>query len=163
QKPNPSLLPACAVQVATCNNPTPACLSPSTGLRSPAASAGRRPPPTPGQIPKAATSANLQRCLSHLYLQITMNSEVQPKKKAKTTLLTSYFVPVAVRNQSNVNEEVEVEAPTPPLPVNPSSSVNEVERDPGKRIKVCEWPLELRDEVRRKYLVLGAYHPKLPR
>ncbi|CAN1164445.1 Zinc finger MYM-type protein 1 [Linum perenne] len=28
-------------------------------------------------------------------------------------------------------------------------------------IKICDWPLELRDEVRRKYLVVGAYQPKL--
>ncbi|CAN1314141.1 Zinc finger MYM-type protein 1 [Linum perenne] len=34
---------------------------------------------------------------------------------------------------------------------------------PRKRIKICEWPIELRDEVRRKYLLLQAYQPKLSR
>ena len=80
-----------------------------------------------------------------------MTSQEPPKKKVKTKFFTSYFVPIVAINQSNiVDKDI---APTSTLFVNVPSSVNKVERDPGKRIKISEWPLELRDEVRRKYLV----------
>lgn len=36
-----------------------------------------------------------------------------------------------------------------------------IERDPGKRKQICEYPIKERDEVRRAYLNVGPYQPKL--
>ncbi|KAL6269333.1 hypothetical protein ACE6H2_026244 [Prunus campanulata] len=36
-----------------------------------------------------------------------------------------------------------------------------LERDPGKRIPICEHPINQRDEIRRAYIKLGPYQPKL--
>jgi len=36
-----------------------------------------------------------------------------------------------------------------------------LERDPGKRIAICEYPINQHDEVRRAYIKLGPYQPKL--
>lgn len=41
------------------------------------------------------------------------------------------------------------------------TQINSVERDPGKRKQIWEYPLEKRDEIRRAYLSLGPYQPKL--
>ncbi|CAN1165586.1 hypothetical protein LINPERHAP2_LOCUS26229 [Linum perenne] len=90
------------------------------------------------------------------------SSSQPPKKKGKNTTLLSYFS--RGRESTNVQEESNIQAQSQPSssPIQnqePLSDV-EVERDPGKRKKVNDWPLELRDEVRRKYLSLGAYQPK---
>ena len=36
-----------------------------------------------------------------------------------------------------------------------------LERDPGKCIPICEHPINQRDEIRRAYIKLGPYQPKL--
>ncbi|XP_042401473.1 zinc finger MYM-type protein 1-like [Zingiber officinale] len=36
-----------------------------------------------------------------------------------------------------------------------------IERDPGKRKQICEYPINERDQVRRAYLNAGPYQPKL--
>lgn len=36
-----------------------------------------------------------------------------------------------------------------------------LQRDPGLRTPILEYPLHYRDDVRRAYLNMGAYHPKL--
>ncbi|CAN1852250.1 Zinc finger MYM-type protein 1 [Linum perenne] len=55
---------------------------------------------------------------------------------------------------SPVQNQTHVQHPSP-------SSEIEVERDPAKRKKIVDWPLELRDQVRRKYLLHKAYQPRL--
>ncbi|CAN1220066.1 hypothetical protein LINPERPRIM_LOCUS1782, partial [Linum perenne] len=99
------------------------------------------------------------------------SSSQPPKKKGKTVTLLSYFQ--KGRESSDVQEEsnlptesqrstspVQNQASTPILiPSQQSMCEVEVERDPGKRKKISDWPLELRDEVRRRYLSLGAYQP----
>ncbi|KAM5583814.1 hypothetical protein ABKV19_003607 [Rosa sericea] len=39
--------------------------------------------------------------------------------------------------------------------------VNHIERDPGKRPAISSYPINERDEVRRKYILYGPYQPKL--
>ncbi|XP_052203196.1 uncharacterized protein LOC127808670 [Diospyros lotus] len=36
-----------------------------------------------------------------------------------------------------------------------------IERDPGKRKQICEYPINARDEIRRAYLLAGSYQPLL--
>ncbi|CAN1823706.1 Zinc finger MYM-type protein 1 [Linum perenne] len=108
----------------------------------------------------------------------------QPKKRVKSTLF-SYFIPTqkecAIEKEGEQNSAAQSPQPQVTSTVIGNSSTQpsgsginrqsqlqssptlEVERDPGKRIKICEWPIELRDEVRRKYLLLQAYQPKLSR
>ncbi|CAH9050067.1 unnamed protein product [Cuscuta epithymum] len=81
-------------------------------------------------------------------------------KKAKITLRSFYKpststqsrqelnVPIETPNISSTHEEVVSDTP-------------EIERDPGKRKKISDWPFEKRDEIRRSYLMLGPYQPKL--
>ncbi|CAN1841422.1 Zinc finger MYM-type protein 1 [Linum perenne] len=111
-----------------------------------------------------------------------MSLKEQTTKRVKSKLL-SYFIPTqkerateteGERNsaigspQPQVTSQVIGDSSTQPSGSGTnrqsqlqSSFAIEVERDPGKRIKICEWPIELRDEVRRKYLLLEAFQPKL--
>ncbi|CAN1815690.1 Zinc finger MYM-type protein 1 [Linum perenne] len=100
------------------------------------------------------------------------SSSQPPKKKGKNSTLFSYFSKgrecTNVQEESNIQSQnqpssspIQNQASTPILIQNQEPLCDvEVERDPGKRKKVNDWPLELRDEVRRKYLSLGAYQPK---
>ena len=36
-----------------------------------------------------------------------------------------------------------------------------IERDPGKRKKICEYHVNIRDEIRRAYLKAGPYQPDM--
>ncbi|CAN0839693.1 hypothetical protein LINGRAHAP2_LOCUS2646, partial [Linum grandiflorum] len=102
-----------------------------------------------------------------------MASSQKPNKKAKTGLF-NYFKSKSVEATIADNQktpETEGQSASEPVPheiftassiENPSLSTDiEVERDPAKRIKICDWPIALRDEVRRKYLLHKAYQPKL--
>ncbi|CAN1743502.1 Zinc finger MYM-type protein 1 [Linum perenne] len=100
------------------------------------------------------------------------SSSQPPKKKGKNSTLFFYFSKgrecTNVQEESNIQSQnqpssspIQNQASTPILIQNQEPLCDvEVERDPGKRKKVNDWPLELRDEVRRKYLSLGAYQPK---
>ncbi|CAN0899077.1 hypothetical protein LINGRAHAP2_LOCUS20051 [Linum grandiflorum] len=92
------------------------------------------------------------------------SSQGLPSKKRKHGSIRSFFQPIKDRNveeeQGNPRSgaqpfsEVEVEQEDFPQTLRQPSFGIQVERDPGKRKKISEWPLELRDEVRRKYLTL---------
>ncbi|CAN0899078.1 hypothetical protein LINGRAHAP2_LOCUS20051 [Linum grandiflorum] len=99
------------------------------------------------------------------------SSQGLPSKKRKHGSIRSFFQPIKDRNveeeQGNPRSgaqpfsEVEVEQEDFPQTLRQPSFGIQVERDPGKRKKISEWPLELRDEVRRKYLTLTRYRPNL--
>ena len=36
----------------------------------------------------------------------------------------------------------------------------EIDRDPGTRKQICEFPINKQDEIRRTYLIEGPYQPK---
>ncbi|CAH9141984.1 unnamed protein product [Cuscuta epithymum] len=88
----------------------------------------------------------------------------QPPKKAKVakSTLHSYFSHTAPTTSVQAENPVPNEHEESSHVQNQiSSSVIEIERDPGKRRKICDWPFQKRDEVRRLYLVAGPYQPKL--
>ena len=37
---------------------------------------------------------------------------------------------------------------------------SEIDRDPGSRKQICEFPINKQDEIRRAYLIEGPYQPK---
>ncbi|CAH9113588.1 unnamed protein product [Cuscuta europaea] len=95
-----------------------------------------------------------------------MTTPQQPPKKAKVgkSTLHSYFTSNApttsIQTENPISNEHEESSN---VQNQASSSVIEIERDPGKRRKICDWPVNNRDEVRRLYLVAGPYQPKLQR
>ncbi|XP_022895247.1 zinc finger MYM-type protein 1-like [Olea europaea var. sylvestris] len=92
--------------------------------------------------------------------------EDRPSNKKGRTLLSFFFL------KSNKSQDSPIPtAPIPPISspevVRPSSSnlnvepSDSIERDPGKRKQICEHPRNERDQIRRAYLNVGPYQPKL--
>ena len=60
---------------------------------------------------------------------------------------------------NDAQPEIEVEPPAPNVAneFNP----NAIERDPGKRKQICEYPPDIQDQVRRAYILKGPMQPDL--
>ncbi|XP_028116138.1 uncharacterized protein LOC114313903 [Camellia sinensis] len=91
--------------------------------------------------------------------------EPPPLKKGKT--LFSFYQSKQNSNSttSNVVETSFSDVQSPPsMPqANKPSEFDStvIERDPGLRLQICEYPVNQRDEVRRAHMNLGPYQPKL--
>ena len=102
--------------------------------------------------------------------------ENQGKKRGKTLL--SFFKPSAspitttseVKSTSNVDTEehlssIEIKDGECEEPILKTRRVeidlNTLERDPGIRIPIWYHPVNQRDEIRRAYIKMGPYQPKL--
>nr|XP_045087197.1 zinc finger MYM-type protein 1-like [Aegilops tauschii subsp. strangulata] len=66
----------------------------------------------------------------------------------------------STENVNGVQSEKEVEAQPPPNIAN-EFSPNDIERDPGKRKQICEYPPNIQDQVRRAYVLKGPMQPDL--
>ena len=109
--------------------------------------------------------------------------EHQPSTKKGKTLISSFFkkrdcqtsesnsIPTVTTVQHQYSETPSI--PTMQIP-SISSFQNEyhsspnldlqsssIERDPGKRKKICEYPVNVRDKIRRTYLKAGSYQPDM--
>ena len=42
----------------------------------------------------------------------------------------------------------------------PKFQFEEIDRDPGSRKQICEFPINKQDEIRRAYLIEGPYQPE---
>ena len=62
--------------------------------------------------------------------------------------------PVAV--ETNVNTSMPVKHPSKC----PKHQFEEIDRDPGSRKQICEFPINKQDEIRRVYIEKGPYQPK---
>uniref|UniRef100_A0A8R7VFV7 TTF-type domain-containing protein n=1 Tax=Triticum urartu TaxID=4572 RepID=A0A8R7VFV7_TRIUA len=84
-------------------------------------------------------------------------------KRARTENMNDVQPEVEVEQRTeNVNDaqpEIEVEPPAPNVAneFNP----NAIERDPGKRKQICEYPPDIQDQVRRAYILKGPMQPDL--
>ena len=58
----------------------------------------------------------------------------------------------STENVNGVQPKVEVEAQPPPNIAN-EFNPNDIERDPGKRKQICEYPPNIQDQVRRAYVL----------
>ena len=81
-------------------------------------------------------------------------------KKGKT--IFSFFE----KKKKGNNEQSNVESSIPDFQTPSMSHVAEpmelnIERDPGLRKQICEYPVNQRDEIRRAYMNYGSYQPKL--
>lgn len=102
--------------------------------------------------------------------------ENQGKKRGKTLL--SFFKPSApptttneVKSPSNIDIEenassVEIKEIENEEPILKSRRIeidlNNLERDPGNRKPIWQQPVNQQDEIRRAYIKMGPYQPKLP-
>ena len=66
----------------------------------------------------------------------------------------------STENVNGVQLEIEVEAQPPPNIAN-EFNPNAIERDPGKRKQICEYPPDIQDQVRRAYILKGPMQPDL--
>ena len=62
--------------------------------------------------------------------------------------------PVAV--ETNINTSMPDEHPSKC----PKLQFEEIDRDPGSRKQICEFPINKQEEIRRAYLIEGLYQPK---
>ncbi|KAK1356834.1 hypothetical protein POM88_050090 [Heracleum sosnowskyi] len=102
--------------------------------------------------------------------------EAQGKKRGKT--LFSFFKPsasatatptptpineVIAENPSNVDVEIVENQCVEPISKvqRVEIDLNTLERDPGIRIPIWQHPVNLRDDIRRAYIKMGPYQPKL--
>ena len=58
--------------------------------------------------------------------------------------------------ETNVNTSMPDEHPSKC----PKLQSEEIDRDPGTRKQICEFPINKQDEIRRAYLINGPYQPK---
>ncbi|KAL6542829.1 hypothetical protein OROHE_010349 [Orobanche hederae] len=116
--------------------------------------------------------------LINLVIESEMDIGQSSSTNKKRKNLYSFFSKVDKPKDGSV-EQAPISSPIePPLVILPSvtsSSLNNnipsldlnlesyasIERDPGKRKRMCEHPVNERDRIRRAYLRLGPYHPKL--
>ncbi|KAL8118034.1 hypothetical protein AgCh_015796 [Apium graveolens] len=93
-------------------------------------------------------------------------------------ILLSFFKPIGpsstttneVKSPSNIDieenaarveiEEIEIEEPSLKSR-RVEIDINTLERDPGIRIPIWQHPVNQRDEIRRAYIKMGPYQPKL--
>ncbi|KAK4589251.1 hypothetical protein RGQ29_020020 [Quercus rubra] len=74
--------------------------------------------------------------------------------KKKDVSNSEIRTPVAV--ETNVNTSMPDEHPSKC----PKLQSEEIDRDPGTRKQICEFPINKQDEIRRAYLINGPYQPK---
>ena len=74
--------------------------------------------------------------------------------KKKDVSNSEIRTPVAV--ETNVNTSMPDEHPSKC----PKLQFEEIDRDPGTRKQICEFPINKQDEIRRAYLIEGPYQPK---
>ncbi|KAK4605151.1 hypothetical protein RGQ29_013284 [Quercus rubra] len=74
--------------------------------------------------------------------------------KKKDVSNSEIRTPVAV--ETNVNTSIPDEHPSKC----PKLQFEEIDRDPGTRKQICEFPINKQDEIRRAYLINGPYQPK---
>ena len=74
--------------------------------------------------------------------------------KKKDVSNSKFKTPVAV--ETNVNTLMSDEHPSKC----PKLQSEEINRDPGTRKQICEFPINKQDEIRRVYLKEGPYQPK---
>ncbi|XP_042410111.1 zinc finger MYM-type protein 1-like [Zingiber officinale] len=101
--------------------------------------------------------------------------EHQSATKKGKTLISSFFkkrdretsestsIPTTMENQSSEGlliPSVQISSISSPSKDHQSSSAC-IERDPGKRKPICEYHVNIRDEIRRSYLKMGPYQPDM--
>ncbi|XP_042418961.1 zinc finger MYM-type protein 1-like [Zingiber officinale] len=101
--------------------------------------------------------------------------EYQSATKKGKTLISSFFkkrdretsestsIPTTMENQSSEGlliPSVQISSISSPSKDHQSSSAC-IERDPGKRKPICEYHVNIRDEIRRSYLKMGPYQPDM--
>lgn len=86
-----------------------------------------------------------------------MEHEQPPAKKGKTIL--SFFKRVDKSSEDTLTSSVQTSLISS-LGISNVQS-HEIERDPGKRKKICQYPINLRNEIRRAYIRAGPYQPIL--
>ncbi|KAK4599518.1 hypothetical protein RGQ29_009535 [Quercus rubra] len=74
--------------------------------------------------------------------------------KKKDVSNSKIRTPVAV--ETNVNTSMPDEHPSKC----PKLQSEEIDRDPGTRKQICEFPINKQDEIRRAYLINGPYQPE---
>ncbi|XP_042388013.1 zinc finger MYM-type protein 1-like [Zingiber officinale] len=101
--------------------------------------------------------------------------EHQSATKKGKTLISSFFkkrdretsestsIPTTMENQSSEGlliPSVQISSISSPSKDHQSSSAC-IERDPGKIKPICEYHVNIRDEIRRSYLKMGPYQPDM--
>ena len=76
--------------------------------------------------------------------------------KKKNVSNSKIRTPMAV--ETNVNTSMPDEYPDPSKCLRIQSE--EIDRDPGSRKQICEFPINKQDEIQRAYLKEGPYQPK---
>ena len=74
--------------------------------------------------------------------------------KRKDVSTSEIRTPVAVETDVNTSMPDEHPSKCPKL------QFEEIDRDPGSRKQICEFPIKKQDEIRRVYLKEGLYQPK---
>ena len=74
--------------------------------------------------------------------------------KKKDVSNSEIRTPVAVETNVNISMPNEHPSKCPKL------QSEEIDRDPGTRKKICEFPINKQDEIRRAYLIEGSYQPE---
>jgi hypothetical protein len=90
-----------------------------------------------------------------------LKMEGQPPLKKKKNLF-SFFQRKDRPTESTTSDGLTQDQPSFPPEIEQHSSSNiSIEREPGKRKQILEFPCNLRDEIRVAYLKAGPYQPKL--
>ncbi|KAK1378228.1 TTF-type domain-containing protein [Heracleum sosnowskyi] len=93
----------------------------------------------------------------------TLFSFFKPSASATATPTPTPINEVIAENPSNVDVEIVENQCVEPISKvqRVEIDLNTLERDPGIRIPIWQHPVNLRDDIRRAYIKMGPYQPKL--